>query len=76
MRTCLQNKFACAAALVLFLVAVAWNLSTSSIGPLSGPAPAVAGNLTLAHGGTFPPDPWECFTLAHGGTFPPDPWEC
>jgi len=76
MRKCLQNKFACAMALVLFLLAVAWNLSTSANGSLSGPIPAVGVHVLVAHGGTFPPDPWECFMLAHGGTFPPDPWEC
>jgi hypothetical protein len=78
MRKCLQNEFACATVLVLFLLAVAWNLSTTRIGSFSAPGfrPAVAANLMVAHGGTFPPDPWECFTLAHGGTFLPDPWEC
>ena len=28
----------------------------------------------IAHGPTFPPDPWEN-KIAHGPTFPPDPWE-
>ena len=31
-------------------------------------------SLGLAHGPTFPPDPWENH-VTHGPTFPPDPWE-
>ena len=76
MCTCLQNKFACATILVLYLLAVAWNLSTGAVIPLSGPMPLAPVKATVAHGGTFPPNPWECFTMAHGGTFPPNPWEC
>ena len=35
---------------------------------------AVAGP-QVAHGPTFPPDPWDGVRIAHGPTFPPDPWD-
>lgn len=30
--------------------------------------------LKIAHGPTFPPDPWDG-KVSHGPTFPPDPWD-
>ena len=35
---------------------------------------AAVSNPQVAHGPTFPPNPWES-KVAHGPTFPPNPWE-
>jgi hypothetical protein len=50
----------------------------------AGPTPQIAhgptfppdpwGGGNVAHGPTFPPDPWGGGNVAHGPTFPPDPW--
>lgn len=38
--------------------------------------PANAAPPNVAHGPSFPPDPWDGKTIvAHGPTFPPDPWD-
>jgi len=41
---------------------------------MGGSLMAGSSNAQVAHGPTFPPNPWET-KVAHGPTFPPNPWE-
>src|SRR5215471_15416840 len=77
MRQFFENKLAFLAVSSLFTVAFCWNLGHERTGIITGHGLLVPeGLVNIAHGATFPPDPWESDTLlAHGATFPPDPWE-
>jgi hypothetical protein len=57
----------------LFTVALAWNTVQGASAAI--PDHRLTNGITVAHGPTFPPDPWEGVRVAHGPTFPPDPWE-
>ena len=71
-----ENKLAFAAVLLLFALALAWNLAhggalTSSPGSLT-----VTPDLVKeAVGPTMPPPPWEEIRVAVGPTMPPPLWE-
>ncbi len=72
----LENKFAVAAILTLFALALGWNVAQGGSGfSLRGRGSADPEQVLLAHGPGAPPDPWEEVRVAHGPGAPPDPWE-
>ena|ERR1039457_6729414 len=86
MKDFLENKFAQAAVLSLFLFAFALNAGTPapsamttintvsfSHGPTMPPAPW--DGLAVVHGPTMPPAPWDGLAVVHGPTMPPAPWD-
>ena len=77
MRQFFENKLAFAAVLLLFAMALAWNLSHGgSITPSPGSLTVTPDSAILeAIGPTLPPPPWEEVREAIGPTLPPPPWE-
>ena len=78
MRQFFENKLTFLAVSSLFTLAFCWNLGHQRTDMMNGHGLLVPeGAINVAHGATFPPDPWEdpAVRLAHGATFPPDPWE-
>ena len=70
-----ENKFMFAAVLLLFALACASNLIEGAGVPVPSHSPLASDPVTVAHGPSMPPDPWESGQLAHGPSMPPDPWE-
>ena len=76
MRNFFENKLAFAAILLLFVLALAWNLKHGgAVAPSAGSLIVAPPLVTQAIGPTMPPPPWEEVREAIGPTMPPPPWE-
>jgi len=72
----LESKVTLLTVCALFTLALLWSIAESVGGFQSAcvaiPVPA---SVTVAHGASAPPDPWDGIKLAHGASAPPDPWD-
>ena len=75
MRKFFASKLAFVAVLFLFTSAFTWNIVEGGGAIVGGHVLMAPDAVMLAHGPTFPPDPWDDVRIAHGPTFPPDPWD-
>src|SRR5436309_9144742 len=75
MRKFFENKTAFVAIFCTFTFAITWNILHGSQPIESGRSFVASEAALIAHGPTFPPDPWDGVRIAHGPTFPPDPWD-
>ena len=76
MRRLIENHFTCVLLCALFALAMLANVAVSGTIPSSPHGvPALVDPSLVAHGPSFPPDPWEGVQVAIGPSFPPDPWE-
>jgi hypothetical protein len=70
-----ENKFAFAAVLLLFVMAVISNATQGGGSPARPNQWAASSAVQLAHGPSIPPDPWDWNKVQHGPSIPPDPWD-
>jgi hypothetical protein len=70
-----ENKFAFAAVLVLFVMAMVLNATQGSSSPATPNQWASLTAAQTAHGPSIPPDPWDWNKAQHGPSIPPDPWD-
>ena len=71
MRNFLENKFAQVAVLSLFVFAFALSAGT----PTRSAMTATINIVSISHGPTMPPAPWDGLAVVHGPTMPPAPWD-
>ena len=62
MRSFFENKFAFIAVLCIFTVAMTWNILHGAGAVESGHLFVAPDDIRVAHGPTFPPDPWDGIT--------------
>ena len=72
MRSFFENKFAFAATVLAFAMAMAFNAAYGTDASRDGHSYFVPASVEVANTPTLPPDPWT--TLANTPTLPPDPW--
>ena len=74
-RRVLENKFAFAAIVLAFALAVGLSAAYGSDLPLSSRV-LLSSPVELADGGpSMPPDPWDGLVADGGPSMPPDPWD-
>jgi len=75
MRAFFENRLAFSAIVVMFAAACVWN-SCHGVAALPSGHLFLEPIITVAHGPTMPPDPWDAnLAVKHGPTMPPDPWD-
>jgi hypothetical protein len=74
-RRVLENKFAFAAIVLAFALALGLNAAFGSTATKSSDSSVPGTDLIQrADGPSIPPDPWATFAFADGPSIPPDPW--
>jgi len=69
-----ENRIAFIAVVIIF--AAGWAWSSGQGGAIPAGHMLLEPALTVAHGPTMPPDPWDGnLAMKHGPTMPPDPWD-
>ena len=71
-----ESKSVCLTICTIYAIALLWNVGHGTAGsPDSHSLFGPVSSITVAHGASAPPDPWEGVKVAHGASAPPDPWE-